>query len=143
MTDMISYCEDYMLARRESLGIPFTGWDLDDFVGAGACGCVFRVSKDVPGGRLYSVLDVIPMSRQRDYLDLTSGSMHESLPGWRICLPNPSPNRSRNRSRPLVANADKLLLLDDVIVSGSGYTSEDDFIIQLDAASGRSWHASR
>lgn len=40
------------------------------------------------------------------------------------------------RSDPLVSNSENFLLLDDVIVTGYGFTDEDDFVYLLDRATG-------
>jgi hypothetical protein len=42
----------------------------------------------------------------------------------------------RWRSEPLVANAENFLLLDDAIITGYGFTAEDDFIYVLDRLTG-------
>ena len=64
------------LKQREPL---WGSWKITDFIGSGAHGCVYKISKETQGHSFVSALKVIPLTRALDRHSRTIASLHESV----------------------------------------------------------------
>ncbi len=65
-----------ILKKREPL---FSGWRIQDFIGSGVSGCVFKMERVDLGQTFHAALKVIPLSRQLNRQGRTVDSLQQSL----------------------------------------------------------------
>ncbi|THB67315.1 MAG: serine/threonine protein kinase [Desulfovibrio sp.] len=79
MSQLAPVCKTAILDRLRAKEPLWGSWDVNEFIGSGAHGCVFKIVKETQGHSFVSALKVIPLTRKLDRNARTMESLRNSV----------------------------------------------------------------